>query len=154
MCAYASPIPRGLKKIKCYIKRERTGISKKIYPRYDLMLSTKRCLMIGQKNQIMRSAYYLITTDHSDLARKSPGYVGKLRSNLLGTEFSLFSEGENPRTKLPAEQIRNEHAAVVYKTSVFSQNSSPEMHVIIPEVVDENKYYVWKPLHVFLEKRL
>jgi tubby-related protein 1 len=106
--------------------------------------------MTGQKNQIMRSAYYLITLDQNSKTRKTPGYLGKLRSNLLCTEFTLYGEGENPKTKLPLDKIRNEHAAVVYKTSIFSEDPAAQMNVIIPQVVDERNYCIWKPLHVHM----
>lgn len=107
--------------------------------------------MISQKAQIMRSAYYLITADHAEVARKSPAYMGKLRSNLVGIEFNLYGEGENPKTKLPAEKIRNEYAAIVYKDHHLSKS---HIRVIIPQVLDEYTYYVWKPLKVFLYIRL
>jgi hypothetical protein len=121
-----------------------------MYPRYELLLENGKCLMIGQKKQILRSAYYLITIDLKDITRKDIGYIGKLRSNLLGTEFSLFGEGENPKTKLPPEQIRNEHTAILYKSSIINNQGEPQINVVIPKVIDDNTYYVWKPLKVFV----
>lgn len=35
--------------------------------------------------------------------RKGEGYIGKLRSNFLGTEFNIFDWGENPKKKNVSE---------------------------------------------------
>jgi len=106
--------------------------------------------MIGQKNQIMRSAYYLIGLDRNSMSKKAPGYIGKLRSNLLKSEFSLFGEGEKPNNNLPLNEIRNEHAAIIYVRSIFSNSTFDQINVIIPQVIDERSYYIWKPLYVLM----
>ncbi len=95
--------------------RNKSGFSKKFYPRYELYVSgTHRFIMAAQKMQIMRSAHYSITVDPKVMDKKAPGYLGKLRSNLMGTEFNMFSQGENPASGVPQEQVRAQHGAVVY----------------------------------------
>jgi hypothetical protein len=36
-------------------------------------------------------------TDQNDLHRTGHSYLGKLRSNFVGTEFQVFDDGINPR---------------------------------------------------------
>jgi len=101
--------------LQCSIRRDKAGFSKKFYPKYDLFLSSnEHFIMAGQKMQIMRSAYYLVCLDGQNMSKSVPGYLGKLRSNLVGTEFNMFGEGENPDTHLPPQKIRDQHGAVFY----------------------------------------
>lgn len=120
-----------------------------MYPRYELSLcGSDISLLISEKKQILRSAYYMIATDIKDLSRDSPGYLGKIRSNVIGNEFSLFGQGENPKTRLPAEQIRTQHAAIIYDESLFNSEPEPIINVIIPEVISDTSFYTWKPIIV------
>ena len=60
------------------------------------------------------SAHYLITTDPSNLTKKSTGYLGKIRSENFGIEYNLFDHGENPETTKIPEKVRNQLGAVYY----------------------------------------
>jgi tubby-related protein 1 len=58
----------------------------------------------------------MITVDQDNLKRKGKGYLAKLRSNFLGTEFVVYDDGEAPEKKknmLPNE-VRNEVGSIVY----------------------------------------
>jgi len=37
-----------------------------------------------------------------DLSREGANYLGKLRSNFVGTEFEIFDNGHNPKVPPPA----------------------------------------------------
>ena len=105
--------------------------------------------MVSEKQQILKSAYYLISMDTKKLNRKSLGYIGKLRSNFSNTEFNLFGEGENPNKKLKPEYIRKQHAGILYNTSDLISIASDEiMNVFIPKVLNSTKFYEWKPMKV------
>lgn len=114
------------------------------------MQQNERFIMISEKEQVLRSAYYLITMDKTKMTRKSLGYVGKLRSNLSGDEFNLFGEGENPETKLKPEFIRTQQAAIIYDNATFYSiiNNGP-MTALIPKTINGSKFYQWKPIGVF-----
>lgn len=60
--------------------------------------------------------------------------LGKLRSNLLGTQFTIFDNGKSPRKhNLTDENIpRQELAAVIYETNVLGFKGPRKMTVIIP----------------------
>lgn len=40
---------------------------------------------------------YMITIETKKFEKESSGYLGKVRSNFLGTEFSIFDSKENPK---------------------------------------------------------
>ena len=94
----------------------------------------------------MRSAYYLITADHNFLKRKSPGYIGKVRSNFRGTEYNVFGQGENPHSGLPIDHVRSQQAAISYEASTLMSNGPRKMNVLIPRILNDKEYIEWKPM--------
>ena len=40
---------------------------------------------------------YMITIEQKKFEKDSNGYLGKVRSNFLGTEFCIFDSKENPK---------------------------------------------------------
>eukprot|EP00826_Nyctotherus_ovalis_P005519 TRINITY_DN1124_c0_g1_i2.p1 TRINITY_DN1124_c0_g1~~TRINITY_DN1124_c0_g1_i2.p1 ORF type:complete len:239 (+),score=48.97 TRINITY_DN1124_c0_g1_i2:766-1482(+) len=141
-----SPIPKSVGVLQLYIKRNKAGFVKKLYPEYQLYLgSNGRHIMMGQRMQLMRSAYYLISTDIKVTDRMAPACLGKLRSNFQETEFDLFGVGENFEKGFPVEQLREQHAAVVYNLGVNEVKSDNKMDILIPKLVNENETCCWKP---------
>lgn len=71
--------------------------------------------MAARKRKKSRTSNYLISTDPTDLSRGGDAYVGKLRSNLIGTQFTVYDNGISPyKCPLEGVQERQELAAVVY----------------------------------------
>lgn len=71
--------------------------------------------MAARKRKKSRTSNYLITTDPTDLSRGGDSYVGKLRSNLIGTQFTVYDNGTSPyKSSVDGIQERQELAAVVY----------------------------------------
>lgn len=70
--------------------------------------------MSAQKMQLMRSAHYVLTMDKESMSKKTPGYMGKLRSNLVGSEFNVFDKGENPSFEGSPIYVRNQHCGIIY----------------------------------------
>ena len=64
-------------------------------------------LLAGRKRKKSATSNYLITTDPTDLSRAGESFVGKLRSNMMGTQFTVFDGGElvKSRSQLLASQI-------------------------------------------------
>ncbi|KAJ4917403.1 Tubby-like F-box protein 6 [Raphanus sativus] len=97
--------------IQCFIKRERaTGI-------YRLYLGLSPALS-GDKSKLLLSAKkvrratgmeFVISLSGNDFSRSSTSYIGKLRSNFLGTKFTVYenqpppvySERSSSNRKLP-----------------------------------------------------
>eukprot|EP00826_Nyctotherus_ovalis_P052842 TRINITY_DN6778_c0_g1_i4.p1 TRINITY_DN6778_c0_g1~~TRINITY_DN6778_c0_g1_i4.p1 ORF type:complete len:332 (-),score=67.39 TRINITY_DN6778_c0_g1_i4:273-1244(-) len=146
-----SPVPRSLGKVELHIRRNKSGFVKKLYPEYRMHLgSNDRFLMVGQRMQLMRSAYYLITADTKVGNRKSAGCLGKLRSNFQETEFDLFGVGENLDKAVPLDAIRIQHAAIVYNLGVIEVKSHNKMDVLLPKPKNDIDPYNCKPTSVIL----
>ncbi|XP_063402883.1 tubby protein homolog isoform X1 [Mytilus trossulus] len=127
------PAPQG-QVIKCRITRDKKGIDRGVYPTYYLHLERedgkKTFLLAGRKRKKSYPSNYLISTDPTDLSRGGESYVGKLRSNILGTHFTLFDHGCNPKDNY--ENARKELIGVVYETNVLGFKGPRKMTIIIP----------------------
>lgn len=65
-----------------------------------------------------------------------------LRSNILGTEFTIFDNGVNPKRKNSVPEsawIRKELGAVCYETNVLGLRGPRKMTVIIPGIDAQNR---------------
>lgn len=71
-----------------------------------------------------KTSNYIVSKDKADVRKESPSYLGKLRSNFMGTEFIMYDDGTNPETIQDASMgalrtnIRQELGAVFYVGSV------------------------------------
>ena len=66
---------------------------------------------------------------------KSPGgYLGKVRSNFLGTEFSIYDTGANPGKVKNMDEIRSQQGVVQYETNVLGSKGPRRMKVLLPNV--------------------
>jgi tubby-related protein 1 len=72
----------------------------RLWPKYILSLSEgDKKFLLAAKKKSGNTSNYVIATD-SDKMEKSPGcYLGKVRSNFLGTEFIIEDTGANYRKK-------------------------------------------------------
>ena len=70
--------------------------------------------MAGQKRQLMGSAYYALSLEREHMTKDSPGFLGKLRSNFSGSEYSIFGPGRNPSAQGPPSELRSQHGAILY----------------------------------------
>ena len=92
-----SPLPKDAGVVQCYIRRNKSGTNK-LFPVYTLYLKDgDRFLMVSKKRPNNKTSNYLISMGENDLNRASNNYLGKLRSNFMGTEFQIFDDGYNPK---------------------------------------------------------
>lgn len=123
---------------KCRITRDRKGMDRGLYPTYFLHLEKdygkKVFLLAARKRKKSATSNYLISTDPTDLSRGAESYVGKLRSNLIGTQFTVYDNGKSPRRFSIGDGTtpRQELAAVLYDTNVLGFKGPRKMTVIIP----------------------
>ncbi|XP_072312643.1 uncharacterized protein [Eucyclogobius newberryi] len=139
------PAPKEVT-IQCRVTRDRRGMEKGMFPMYYLHLEKedgKRVfLMAGRKRKKCKTANYLISTDPTNLSRDTNSYIGKLRSNALGTKFTVYDAGENPEKKpfvKESESVRQELAAICYETNVLGFKGPRKMTVIIPGMIDDER---------------
>ncbi|XP_072282132.1 tubby protein homolog isoform X2 [Pyxicephalus adspersus] len=132
------PAPHNIT-LQCRITRDKKGVDKGIYPTYYLHLERddgKRLfLMAGRKRKKSKTSNYLISVDPTDLSRGGESFIGKVRSNMLGTRFTVFDNGVNPDTKpfvQERESLRQELVSICYETNVLGFRGPRKMTVIIP----------------------
>ena len=107
------PSPKDYGVVQCYIERNKTG-TKKLYPEYSLFMKEgDRFLLAGKKRAKNRTSNYLVSMDKGDLSRSSGSYLGKLRSNFIGTEFVVYDGGINPKdANSDALQVRTHTVSI------------------------------------------
>ena len=102
--------------MKCRITRDRKGMDRGLYPTYFLHLERedgkKVFLLAGRKRKKSATSNYIISTDATDLSRGGEAFVAKLRSNVLGTQFTLYDDGHKLNN-------RQELAGIVYVRKHF-----------------------------------
>ncbi|XP_029438456.1 tubby protein homolog isoform X3 [Rhinatrema bivittatum] len=132
------PAPQGTT-IKCRITRDKKGMDRGMYPTYYLHLERedgkKVFLLAGRKRKKSKTSNYLISIDPTDLSRGGESFVGKLRSNLMGTKFTVYDNGVNPvkmTASLETSNLRQELAAICYETNVLGFKGPRKMSVVIP----------------------
>uniref|UniRef100_A0A1A7XXT6 Tubby-like protein n=1 Tax=Iconisemion striatum TaxID=60296 RepID=A0A1A7XXT6_9TELE len=132
------PAPQGVR-VKCRITRDKKGMDRGMYPTYYLHLERedgkKVFLLAGRKRKKSKTSNYLISIDPTDLSRGGESFIGKLRSNLMGTKFTVYDSGLNPvksTSSLEASNLRQELAAICYETNVLGFKGPRKMSVIIP----------------------
>ncbi|XP_043086675.1 tubby-related protein 3 isoform X1 [Puntigrus tetrazona] len=157
------PAPRGVT-VKCRISRDKKGMDRGLYPTYFMHLEREDgkkvrsdpsqslltalplsrssvslpqvFLLAGRKRKKSKTSNYLISVDATDLSREGESFIGKLRSNLMGTKFTVYDNGTNP-SKTPGALLeetntRQELAAICYETNVLGFKGPRKMTVIIP----------------------
>ncbi|XP_034836406.1 protein king tubby isoform X2 [Maniola hyperantus] len=127
---------------KCRIARDRKGMDRGLYPTYFLHLEKdygkKVFLLAGRKRKKSATSNYLISTDPTELLRQADSFAGKLRSNLLGTAFTVYDNGKAWR-KTHRDPPRHELAAVVYDTNVLGFKGPRKMTVILPGMTPDRQ---------------
>ncbi|KAI5733678.1 hypothetical protein M8J76_014602 [Diaphorina citri] len=142
---------------KCRITRDRKGVDRGLYPTYFLHLERdygkKIFLLAGRKRKKSTTSNYLISTDPTDLSRKGESFVGKLRSNLLGTQFTVYDNGSSRRRvnifdRDEQVKVRQELAAIIYDTNVLGFKGPRKMTVLIPGMTQSYERVSITPLEI------
>jgi len=63
-------------------------------------------MLTGKKRGMNSTSNYMITIDDQKFEKDGKGYLGKVRSNFLGTEFYIFDSKENPKKSDKQEESR------------------------------------------------
>uniref|UniRef100_A0A0D9X3F4 Tubby-like F-box protein n=1 Tax=Leersia perrieri TaxID=77586 RepID=A0A0D9X3F4_9ORYZ len=85
------PGPRdGL--IQCFIKRDKSKLTYYLYLCLSpaVLSENGKFLLAAKRNRRATSTEYIISVDSKNISRSSNGYVGKMRSNFLGTKFVIY----------------------------------------------------------------
>ncbi|XP_060046267.1 tubby-related protein 3 isoform X2 [Erinaceus europaeus] len=150
-----SPASRGVT-VKCRITRDKRGMDRGLFPTYYMHLekdeNRKIFLLAGRKRKKSKTSNYLISTDPTDLSREGESYIGKLRSNLMGTKFTVYDHGVSPTkaqglvekayTRQELAAICYEHESLLSKWQNKTMENLIEMHNKAPVWNDDTQSYV------------
>ena len=101
------PVPPKIGQVRCTIARHKSGMNR-LFPKYTLALSDGNKFLLNSKKRTgQTTSNYLISLEQDKLVKGASGYLGKVRSNFLGTEFYIYDTGENPDKAKSAEDIRS-----------------------------------------------
>lgn len=102
--------------------------------------------MSGRKRSGMKTSNYLIGMDKNKLEKKHEGFLGKVRSNFIGTEFCVYDTGLNPGDTKDHSKIRKELAVVTYESNIMGAKGPRKMKTLIPSIDDNGQPFTWKPI--------
>ena len=99
-------------------------------------------MLTGKKRGMNSTSNYMITIDQNKFVKDNNGYLGKVRSNFLGTEFYIFDSKENPK-KGNKEEARHQYGVVQYETNVLGSKGPRRMKVLLPMVNRDGQELLW-----------
>jgi len=116
--------------MQCCIRRSR-GALKRFFPSFFLHTSDgNRFLLAAKKRPRYKTSNYLITMNETELSGKSPGYLGKLWSNFLGTEYNIYGKGANSCNNKAAPSAHRESlGAAMFIVSELGEKRPRKMRV-------------------------
>ncbi|CAH8660709.1 unnamed protein product [Schistosoma rodhaini] len=147
------PAPQGVT-IRCRITRDKRGVDRGIFPSYYLHLEKEDCkffLLAARRRKRSTTSNYVISCDATNLSRDAISFTGKLRSNFLGTHFTVYgcelksrdNESLNSGNKVndsgtikttSKTQNMQELAAIIYDTNVLGFKGPRRMTIILPRL--------------------
>lgn len=77
----------------------------------------------------------MISCDPTDLSRQADGFVGKLRSNVLGTSFTVFDNGSKSSPNAP----RLDMAVIIYDPNILGFKGPRNMTILLPGMTDSDE---------------
>jgi tubby-related protein 1 len=134
-----SAIPRG-KILHCTIRRDKSGLNH-FYPQYDVYISQGfKYMMSCKKRAGSTSSNYAFSTNKTEVPTSGDQYLGKLRSNFMGSLFNLYDTGLSCDKTTEPGRIRRNLATVEYETNIFGTNGPRKMRMYMPDADSEAEF--------------
>lgn len=138
--------------MKCFIVRNRTTQTYYLYIGLtDALTDDGKFLLAARKCRRTTCTEYLISLDMNDISKRTDSYVGKLRSNFLGTKFTIYdahppyagdviSKGQSARVigsnhlspRIPAGNYPVSH--ISYELNVLGSRGPRRMHCAMDSI--------------------
>ncbi|XP_061987285.1 tubby-like F-box protein 3 isoform X1 [Populus nigra] len=139
--------------LQCFIKRCRSAQTYRLYLGLNNALTEDgKFLLAARKCRRPTCTDYIISLDTDDMSKGSNAYVGKLRSNFLGTKFTVF-DGQPPHAGAKMTKSRSSRlvnlkqvsprvptgnypvASISYELNVLGSSRGPRrMHCIMDAI--------------------
>lgn len=143
-----TPAPQNLT-VKCRITRDKHGVDRGMFPTYFMHFERedgkKVFLLAARKRKRSKTSNYLITIDPIDLKRDGENFIGKLRANYLGTQFTVYNNGSNPNKGVSEDSIREELISIIYDTNILGFKGPRKMSVLMPGMSLDHQRVKIKP---------
>ncbi|KAG2273568.1 hypothetical protein Bca52824_056123 [Brassica carinata] len=118
--------------IQCFIKRNRATQSYHLYLGLTNSLTDEgKFLLAASKLKHTTCTDYIISLRSDDMSRRSQAYVGKVRSNFLGTKFTVFDGNMLPSSTStgPARLRKNRSYNPAKASAKVPLGSFPVSHI-------------------------
>ncbi|KAH7387672.1 hypothetical protein KP509_16G035900 [Ceratopteris richardii] len=126
--------------IQCFIKRNKDTNTYFLYlglSSTSLLVEHSKFLLVARKCRRLSSIDYIISLDADDISIESSAYVGKVRSNFMGTKFKVY----DVHAPYAGHMIPSSRA---FKRLISNRQVCPKAPLVVHEVV-----YVVYQLNVF-----
>ncbi|KAI3815401.1 hypothetical protein L1987_15068 [Smallanthus sonchifolius] len=148
------PGPRG-GTIQCYIKRDKSNLTYRLFLCLSpaaLLVENGKFLLSAKRTRRTTCTEYVISMDADNISRSSSTYIGKLRSNFLGTKFIIYdtqpphsgalipAPGRSSRrfySKKVSPKVPNGSyniAHITYELNVLGSRGPRKMHCIMHSI--------------------
>lgn len=151
-----SPVPKHAGILQCRIVRDRSGISAKLHPKYTMESDAGIFLMTAQKQVKNKTSNYAISMSKVQNGKDTDTFLGKLRSDFLGIEWTGYGPGMNPTKTDPKtpqacaiQHVREELVAIQYTASKWGATAKGprKMGVVIPHVQPNGERLICRTLN-------
>lgn len=134
--------------VQCIVYRNRAGTNR-VHPSFTLFFQEsaggKEVPMLQAKKRLGNTTpNYWIGLGESSLDKSSAAYLGKVRANFRGTEFSIYDSGVSPRRGGHSPLVRSELGAVTYSSLSRRQKSTGTVQVLLPRVNEWDRIRPWR----------
>lgn len=102
--------------VQCIVRRKKSPLGP--YPVFAMYDHKGQFMLSARRRKKSRNSNFLVSLDPFELSRDAHSYFGKLRSNFMGSEYTLYTAGARPgRAGVEEEGAREELGIVKYRTT-------------------------------------
>lgn len=148
-----NPTPKQAGMLQCRISRDKSGIANRLSPKYMLETDAGVFLICAQKQSHNKTPNYAISMSKGQIGKGTDAFLGKLRSDVCGLQWTAYGPGLNPEKKVGKEApaihlVRDELLAVQYNASFWgTKPKGPrKMAMTIPKVQPNGERLVCRTL--------
>ncbi|XP_074280289.1 tubby-like F-box protein 8 [Silene latifolia] len=139
--------------IQCFIKRDKSNLTYHLFLCLSpaLLVENGKFLLSAKRTRRTTCTEYVISMDADNISRSSNTYIGKLRSNFLGTKFIIYDTQPpyNSQSSPPGRSSKRFHskkvspkvptgsyhiAQVTYELNVLGTRGPRRMSCIMPSI--------------------
>jgi len=151
-----NPFQKSAGMMQCRIVRDKSGIANRLSPKYIMETDDRVFLMCAQKQSHNKTPNYSISMSKGQLGKGTDAFLGKLRADVCGLQWTSYGPGLNPTKadlkskEAPAIQlVRDELVTIQYSASFWgSKPKGPrKMMVSIPRVQPNGERLVCRTLN-------